>query len=66
MFTIVKKYEISIEVPAENLKEAKAFANDYMDELVRFDENQLNNVGVNYIVGISRPKVYEWKGESVK
>ena len=65
LFTIVKKYEVSIEVPAENLKEAKAFADDYMDELMRFDDNELNNVGVNYIVAISRPKVYENKGESV-
>lgn len=65
LFTIVKKYEVSIEVPAENLKEAKAFADDYMDELMRFDDNELNNVGVNYITAISRPKVYENKGESV-
>ena len=65
LFTIVKKYEVLIEVPASNLKEAKMFADERMDELVHVDTNELNEVQTGYVQSIGRARVYENKGESV-
>jgi hypothetical protein len=58
-FEIKGTFEISLMVVARNRKEAKAFAEEQMPELVSVDTNQLNDVLRNYIKQVKKPKVFE-------
>jgi capsule polysaccharide export protein KpsE/RkpR len=58
-FAINRVFNIGIEIDAKNIKEAKAFANDYFKDLVSVDTDELNGVVVSEITPIKRPKVVE-------
>lgn len=59
IFEIKTTVEISVMIPAKNRKEAKAFAEEEILNLVNVDTNELNDVLVNYIKQVKKPKVKE-------
>lgn len=60
IFEIKTTVEISVMIPAKNRKEAKAFAEEEILHLVNIDTNELNDVLVNYIKQVKKPKVKEF------
>jgi len=59
IFEIKTTVEVSVMIPAKNRKEAKAFAEEEILNLVNVDTNELNDVLVNYIKQVKKPKVKE-------
>lgn len=60
IFEIKTTVEVSVMIPAKNRKEAKAFAEEEILNLVNVDTNELNDVLVNYIKQVKKPKVKEY------
>lgn len=63
IFEIKTTVEISVMIPAKNRKEAKAFAEEEILHLVKVDTNELNDVLVNYLKQVKKPKVKEFVEE---
>ena len=63
MFEIKTTLEISVMIPAKNRKEAKVFAEEEILNLVNVDTNELNDVLVNYLKQVKKPKIKEFVEE---
>lgn len=63
IFEIKSTIEVSVMIPAKNRKEAKAFAEEEILNLVNVDTNELNDVLVNYLKQVKKPKVKEYVEE---
>lgn len=59
IFEIETTIKVVFYVRADNLKEAKAFASDYVMDLVVVDTNELNDVQVASKTKVKRDKVRE-------